>query len=177
MTSKKATLTTTSRGAGRKPRSDSLAGKLQAVQNVGVSPIECPPHLSLREVDKPFWPGIIKARSREEWDDGQLVMAWELCRCMGNIKQLTREIDVADMETLRNKGYPSIRSAEQHKNALIVQQITLMRSLLMIGMELAQDQVPKRRAEREAEATLQRVRSAQGLPDDGSSDSDSLLAL
>ena len=43
-------------------------------------PIDPPAHVRLRDGDRPFWDGIVRARARDEWCESDLVVAAQLAR-------------------------------------------------------------------------------------------------
>ena len=48
-------------------KSDTAAFAVEAMAEAAVPPLECPAHVRLRPEDLPFWEGITRARTREEW--------------------------------------------------------------------------------------------------------------
>jgi hypothetical protein len=122
---------------------------------------DLPAHLSLRKEDLPFWNAILRARSWDEWGQIELVLAWQLAQIQGDIKTVRALIEKGDRKKLDDAGYPSVRAASVNVSSLITQQLTLMRSLVMVGTVVGDPAlaVPRRQAEREAEQTINAVRS------------------
>lgn len=150
----------------RPPRgSNTVAGAALALQNALVAAPECPEHLSLRPQDKPFWDSIMRARSLEEWAQQELVLAHQLARCQADIASGFELCDSGDRLLMEEHGFPSVHAVNQNIGSLVTRQLTLMRALQMVGAmvgDLAADKVPRRKAEREAEQTIRRLRGSAG---------------
>jgi hypothetical protein len=79
--------------AKRRPRSDSIASALRAMENAGEPPLEPPAHCALRVGDRPFWEGLMASRSRDSWTEADLVLAVQLARCQADIEAGHRALD------------------------------------------------------------------------------------
>lgn len=77
----------------RRPRSDSAKAAVAASQAVAVGPIQPPPHIRVRDADRPFWDAIVTARPRDTWTDADLVLAANLARAYADIEALQDSID------------------------------------------------------------------------------------
>ena len=139
-----------------------------------------PAHLSLRKDDRPFWDAIIRARARDEWGRVELVLAWQLAQTQGDIKTIRNSIERGDRDELDESGFPSVRAAAAYVGTLIAQQLTLMRALQMVGTVVGDpvDQIPRRKAEREAEQTINKLKAKSKVTDkEAGAEEDPLLAL
>ncbi len=77
----------------RRARSDSLAGARRAMAGASAPPLEPPPHVLLRDKDRPYWLTIIEARARERWDPLDLTLAANLARLLSDLEDYQRELD------------------------------------------------------------------------------------
>lgn len=77
----------------RRPRSDSAKAAVAASQAVAIGPIQPPPHIRVRDADRPFWDAIVTARPRDTWTDADLVLAANLARAYADIEALQDRID------------------------------------------------------------------------------------
>lgn len=150
----------------KRVRADNAQGANAAHEAALLGPPRVPDHIKLRPCDQPFWDAIVRARARDEWGRVELVLAAQLAGVqadMENMKQLAQSGDRAAME---EAGFPSIRAIRMTNGALLAQQISLMRALRMIGTVVGDpdDEVPRRRAEREAERTIKSLQEA-GKPE------------
>jgi hypothetical protein len=71
-------------------RSDCVSAAVQAAQ--GLSVIDPPAHVTLREGDLPFWQSIVRARAASSWNQADLEQAANLARCKADIERLQAEI-------------------------------------------------------------------------------------
>ena len=112
----------------RKTKSDSAAAAVKAMLHAAMGDIEPPPHVRLRDGDRAFWTGIVRARTRDEWTETDLVLAAQLARCLADIE---REQALLDAEgTLIGSGInPRVSVAEQFARRAQA----LMRTLRMGG--------------------------------------------
>ena len=112
----------------RKHKSDSVTAAVAAMLNAAMADIEPPPHVRLRDGDRAFWIGIVRARTRDEWTETDLVLAGQLARCLADIE---REQALLDAEgTLIASGVnPRVSVAEQYARRAQA----LMRTLRMGG--------------------------------------------
>jgi predicted nucleic acid-binding Zn-ribbon protein len=120
---------------------------------------EVPAHIRLRDGDRPFWEGVMRARARDEWAEADLVVAAQLARCQADIESESRALDdEVAVSTDRHEMLvvnPRIGLIEQ----LCRRQMALMRSLRMAGRVAgaAEDEIPRRQAARAAAQVRQEV--------------------
>ena len=164
----------------RKSRGHSDNSLHSAQAFVPVEAPALPDHLTLRKEDRPFWDAIMRARSKDEWGRVELVLAWQLSQIQGDIKTIRADIDKGDREALEEGGFPSVRAAASYVGTLISQQLNLMRALQMVGTVVGDpvDQIPRRKAEREAEQTISKLKAKSKVTDKSAgAEEDPLLAL
>lgn len=77
----------------KRQRSDSITAAVKAAQGVAAGVVEPPPHVKLREGDRPFWDSLVRARARDTWNISDLENAANLARCKADIERITIEID------------------------------------------------------------------------------------
>jgi hypothetical protein len=153
----------------KRQRSDSATAAVSAMMNASLPPIEPPPHVKLRDCDRPFWEGVIRARAREEWTDSDLVVGAQLARCQADME---REQEVLDQEgsVVDNHRGTQVANPRFHVLQQLAQrEMALLRALRMGGPIPARDLNSKRGLERDAV----RARESVGGETD---DAESLLA-
>lgn len=74
--------------AGKRADSDGVKAKIMESAILGV---KVPDHMELRDIDKPFWKAITRARA--VWTDIDLCHAVNLARHMGDIQLCRRDIE------------------------------------------------------------------------------------
>jgi len=119
-----------------------------------------PDHIKLRACERPFWDAIIRARNRDEWGRVELVLAAQLSGIQADVEEGRRLVASGDRERMEELGYPSVKAVRANIGALLQQQVMLMRALRIVG-NVAGDpgqELPRRKAEREAEQTIARLK-------------------
>lgn len=82
----------------RKKRIDSSAAEAELI---GKKMPEPPPHVNMRDGDRPFWQSVVRARDFTSWTEHDLEIAASLARCKADIERLQGEIDI-EGDTLKN---------------------------------------------------------------------------
>lgn len=127
-------------------RSDSVTAAVEAMADAAKPLPTVPKHVKLLPRDMPFWSAIVKARTRAEWSDCDLVLAAQLARCQSDIEheyaQLAEEGTVIGTRT---------NPRAQIVEILIKRQGALMRALRLAGAG-AVEMLPARKVQRESEA-------------------------
>lgn len=164
----------------RRPKVTSPLGSVHVLENVALGPPKAPGHLTLRPQDKPFWEDILRARARDEWGRVELVLAAQLARCQADIEASSKLVASGDREAMEEAGFPSVRSVNSNIGTLTARQLSLMRALQIVGTVIGDpvEQMPRRKAEREAEQTIARLKGpakGRGAPVDA--DEPPLLSL
>lgn len=128
-------------------------GAVKAMVDAAKGPPEVPAHVRLRDEDRPFWDGILRARARDEWIEVDLVVAAQLARCQRDIEVESETLHNEDTVLLNARGTqvmnPRITVLEQ----LARREMALMRSLRMGGRAVGDPQIEagRRKAQRQAE--------------------------
>lgn len=89
----------------KRKRSDSAAAAIAAAKSAAMGPLEPPAHITLRQIDKPFWNAIMQARARDTWTDVDLATAANLARTQADIERLHADLAAAGY-LLGDKPHP-----------------------------------------------------------------------
>jgi hypothetical protein len=136
----------------RKPANTAEAA-VKAAVDAAKGPPECPPHVRLREEDLPFWDGVVRARTRDEWTSADLVVAGQLARCQYDIERESLALDVEGTVVKNDRGTqvcnPRVTVLEQ----LARREMALMRTLRLGGAAAgeARHVLERRRVAKQAE--------------------------
>ena len=117
----------------RKPRSDSSARAITAMQAVRQDPPPVPAQMQLSEAALLYWPAILAGRAREDWGAVDLVLAARLARTQADISSET--------DTLAREGFVLEGRANPRATvveALVKRELALLRSLRMTGTATGQ---------------------------------------
>ena len=135
----------------KKKQAGSAEAAVAAALNAANGLPQPPAHVKLRLGDAPFWDGIVRARTREEWTGVDLVVAAQLARCQADIEAESVTLDGEGSVIKNDRGTmvanPRVSVLEQ----LARREMALMRSLGICGRaasdprhELAQRKVQQR---------------------------------
>lgn len=136
----------------KRVRSDSAASAVKAMVNAALPQLELPGHVKLRDGDRPFWDGVLRARARDEWTEADLVVAAQLARCQADI-ELEQQMLTAEGSVVENmKGTQIMNPRVTVLEQLSRREMALMRTLRMGGRIAgdARDLAGKRAIERKA---------------------------
>ena len=135
------------------PKADTASAAVRAMVDAAKPPPEPPPHVRLRDGDRPFWDGIVRARGRDEWTDADLVVAAQLARCQADIERESARLDDESTVIENARGTPVCNPRVSVLEQLARREMALMRSLRMGGRVAgdARDDAGKRRILRESE--------------------------
>lgn len=135
------------------PKADTASAAVRAMVDAAKPPPEPPPHVRLRDGDRPFWDGIVRARGRDEWTDADLVVAAQLARCQADIERESAQLDDESTVIENARGTPVCNPRVSVLEQLARREMALMRSLRMGGRVAgdARDDAGKRRILRESE--------------------------
>lgn len=137
----------------KRTRATSAENAVKAMVDVAKGPPEIPAHVALRDGDRPFWDGILRARARDEWGDADLVVAAQLARCQHDIETESTALDSENTVLPNARGTlvmnPRITVLEQ----LARREMALMRTLRIGGRAAGdpRDEAGRRKAQRQAE--------------------------
>lgn len=137
----------------KRPRSGSAETQVKAFIDAASGPIDPPSHCNLREGDRPFWDGIVRARARDEWTDADLVVAAQLARCQADIEREQLALDAESSVIPNERGTLVVNARVSVLEQLARREMALMRSLRMGGRIAgdSRDEAGRRKLQREAE--------------------------
>jgi len=101
--------------------------------NAAQDDLRPPSHVKLRDGDEAFWVNVVRARSRDEWTEADLVVAAQLARCLHDIEREQVSLDAEGAVVCNDKGTqivnPRVSVLEQYAR----REMALMRTLRMGG--------------------------------------------
>ena len=136
----------------KRNRADSAHSAVNAMINAAKDPIPVPAHVRLRDGDKPFWDGILRARARDEWTDADLVVAAQLARCQHDIEVESLALESEDSVVRNERGTLVVNARISVRELLCRTEQALMRTLRMGGRVAgdSRDDAKKRQLEAQA---------------------------
>lgn len=121
----------------KRNRSDSAASAVKAMLNAALPDLEIPAHVTLSPEALKFWPGITRARAREEWRDVDLVVAAQLAECQAMIELESASLRVEGTIQTNDRGTKVENPRNRVIQNLAQREMALMRTLLMGGKAAA----------------------------------------
>jgi hypothetical protein len=99
-----------------------------------------------------FWPGVVRARARDEWTDADLVVAAQLAQCQADIEKESVALRTEGSVIENQRGTPVMNPRTTVLEQLARREMALMRTLRMGGRVAgdARDQAEKRKIERQS---------------------------
>lgn len=152
----------------RKTRSGTVDSQIRAMVNAAAPEIEPPPHVRLRDKDRPFWSGIMASRARDEWSKNDLIVAAQLARCQADIETESEIVEIEGSVVENARGTQIMNPRHSVLEQMARRELALMRALAMTASNGGKD-----KGNTEAARKLQRESS--GVRDELADDS--LLAL
>lgn len=145
----------------RRPRGDSAEAAIKAMVDVAKGPPELPAHVRLREGDRPFWDGIVRARAYDEWSSADLVVAAQLARCQRDIEVESEKLESEGTTTENARGTPVMNPRVTVLEQLARREMALMRTLRLGGKAAgdARDEAFRRANQRAAERVRDELRN------------------
>ena len=136
----------------KRNRSDSADSALKAMVNASKDTIPVPAHVNLREGDRVFWDGVVRARARDEWTETDLVVAGQLARCLADIEKEQIALDSETTVIMNDRGTLVVNARVSVLEQFARREMALMRTLRMGGRVAgaARDEDPTRKIERES---------------------------
>lgn len=118
-----------------------------------------PAHSPLRKGDQPFWDGVLRARSLDEWTEVDLAVAAQLARCQADIEREQTALDAEGSTLVNERGTPVVNPRVSVLEQFSRRQLALMRNLRIGGAALGdpRDLVNKRTLERNARKLSSRI--------------------
>lgn len=117
----------------KKKQAGSAEAAVQAAVNAAKGIPGPPAHVRLREGDRPFWDGVVRARARDEWIDADLVVAAQLARCQSDIEAESITLDGEGTVVTNDRGTPVCNPRVAVLEQLARREMALMRCLRMGG--------------------------------------------
>lgn len=114
---------------------DTAAGAVKAMFAAAAPTLLPPSHCAMRPGDMAFWQGIIVARARDEWTAANLVIAAQLARCQFDIEEQQALVYAEGHIIVNDKGTPIANPRHTVMEKLCSRELSLMRSLAMVGLE------------------------------------------
>lgn len=104
----------------------------------------------MRPGDLPFWQDIVRARSRDEWTEADLVAAGQMARCMADVEREQALLDVEGVIVENDRGAAAVNPRAALLDSLVKRQLAYGRALRLGGRAAgdARDQQGRRKAER-----------------------------
>ena len=136
----------------KRNRSDSAESALKAMVNASKDTIPVPAHVNLREGDRVFWDGVVRARARDEWTETDLVVAGQLARCLADIEREQIALDSETTVIMNDRGTLVVNARVSVLEQFARREMALMRTLRMGGRVAgaARDEGPTRKIERQS---------------------------
>lgn len=136
----------------RRNRSDSASSAVKAMVNAAKGDLKVPAHVNLRDGDRVFWDGIVRARARDEWTETDLVVAGQLARCLHDIEKEQAALDLEGTVVANEKGTKVVNPRVSVLEQFARREMALMRTLRMGGRVAgaARDMTPARKIERQS---------------------------
>ena len=146
----------------RKPRSDSAQVAIEAMLNAGKPLPQCPAHVRLLPEHQPFLADILRARTRDEWTEADLVIAAQLARVQYDIERESAALENEGAVIKNDRGTPVANPRALVLERFAARQMALLRALLLAGTAKGdkRDVAKARAAQRQAE------RARESLSDD-----------
>lgn len=95
---------------------------------------EPPDHVALRDGDRPFWEGIVRARTRDDWSENDLVVAAQLSRCQADIERESAVLDGEGTVLSNARGTQVCNPRVSVMEQLARREMALMRCLRIGGV-------------------------------------------
>lgn len=132
--------------------SNSAASAVKAMVNAAKGIPQPPAHVALRPQDAPFWPGIYKAKSVDEWTDAHLVIGAQLARSMADLEAQQAILDTEGTVIENARGTMVMNPRVSVLEGLARREMALMRALGLTGKVNVdpRDAVGKRKVEQQS---------------------------
>lgn len=152
----------------RKPRSDSAAAAINAAKNVAMGDPMPPEHVQISAEAMDDYRAIVRARTRDEWSEMDLIVASQLAECVAKQREYDAQILIDGAVVENAKGTLVANPLVSINERLAGRQMAYMRTLQMGG------RVPgtagdkrKKQAGRALEAGARRAAEEAAEQDDG----------
>lgn len=151
--------------AAKKSRADSAASAVLAMLNASKPTASPPAHCTMRVGDQPFWLGVMRARSVDEWTDADLVVAAQLARCQHDIELQQVLLDAEGSVVVNDRGTQIMNPRVSVLEQLARREMALMRTLRIGGSVSGdtRDMVGKRKIEQSSRKLRKELELGDGL--------------
>lgn len=119
--------------ATRKPRSDSATAAINAAKNVAMGDPMPPSHVQISADALPYFISIVRARTREEWDEYQLMVAAQMAECMAEQREMAAMLVLEGRVIPNDRGTPVANPLSSMLERLAGRQLAYTRILQMGG--------------------------------------------
>lgn len=146
--------------ATKRQPSNTAASAIKAMVNAATPLPAVPAHVKLSAADLPFWEAIMRARTRDEWTDADLIAAAQLARCQREIERESEALEREGSVIENQRGTPIMNPRHSVLEQLSRRQLALMRSLRIAGATVTgskENLVKSRRLQQQAEKALSEV--------------------
>jgi len=117
----------------KRTRSDSAESAVKAMTAAALPPLAVPAHVQITEDAKPFWAGIIRARSRDEWIEVDLVIGAQLAQCQADIDAQAKLLREEGSVVVNERGTQVMNPRHSVVEALARREMAIMRTLRFGG--------------------------------------------
>ena len=150
----------------KKAPSNSAASAIKAMVAAATPLPAVPACVKLKAIDLPFWEAIMRARTRDEWTDADLIAAAQLARCQREIERESEALEIEGSVIENQRGTQIMNPRHSVLEQLSRRQLALMRSLRISGSstgERKEDLVKARRVQQNAERALGEIADEEFL--------------
>jgi hypothetical protein len=143
----------------KRTRADSAASAVNAMVNAAKPDIQPPDYVSLTTSAMPYWTGVVRARTRDEWAEADLVVAAQLAQCMADIADEDAELRIEGKVVKNDRGTQVMNPRTTVLEQLARREMALMRTLRMGGRIAGdtRDELGKRKTETAARRARKEV--------------------
>jgi hypothetical protein len=150
----------------KKAPSNSASSAIKAMV-AAASPLpSVPACVKLKLSAMPFWEAIMRARTRDEWTDADLIAAAQLARCQQEIELESEALEDEGSVIENARGTQVMNPRHSVLEQLSRRQLAIMRSLRITGSstgERKEDLVKARRVQQDAERALEQIENEDFL--------------
>lgn len=150
----------------KKAPSNSAASAIKAMVAAATPLPAVPDCVKLKPIDIPFWEAIMRARTRDEWTDADLIAAAQLARCQREIERESEALEAEGSVIENQRGTQIMNPRHSVLEQLSRRQLALMRSLRISGAstgERKEDLIKARRVQQSAERALGEIADEEFL--------------
>ena len=136
----------------KRTRATSAESAVKGMLDAAKGAPDVPAHVRLRDGDRAFWDGVVRARARDEWTEADLVVAAQLARCQHDIETQQEELDAEGAVVKNDRGTQVMNPRVSVLEQLARREMALMRTLRMGGRVAGdtRDEAGRRKIERQS---------------------------